>query len=57
MVPADFGPFVAICASALGVLVESVVGAGLCYPYLELVAGTFAGVLIGDVVLAPFSGR
>ena len=57
MVPADFGPFVAICASALGVLVESVVGPGLCYPYLELVAGTFAGVLIGDVVLAPFSGR
>lgn len=50
----DFEPFLTFCSVAGGP-VESVVGAGECYPYLKLVTGTFVGVIIGDIFLAPFS--
>jgi hypothetical protein len=50
----DFQPFVTVCSTAGG-SIESVVGAGGCYPYLKLVTGTFIGVVIGDIFLAPFS--
>jgi hypothetical protein len=50
----DFGPFLTLCSVAGGP-VESVVGVGGCYPYLKLVTGTFVGVVVGDVFLAPFS--
>lgn len=50
----DFEPFLTFCSVAGGP-VESVVGAGGCYPYLKLVTGTFVGVLVGDIFLAPFS--
>ena len=52
----DFGPFLTICSTA-GESIESVVGLGGCYPYLKLVTGTFIGVLIGDIFLAPFSSK
>jgi len=52
----DFGPFLTICSVA-GESIESVVGVGGCYPYLKLVTGTFIGVIIGDIFLAPFSSK
>ena len=54
---ADVGALVWLCGTVVGGLIEGVVGVGGCYPYLVMVLGTFAGVVIGDVVLAPFSGR
>lgn len=54
---ADVGALVWLCGTVVGGLIEGVVGADLCYPYLVMVVGTFAGVVIGDAVLAPFSGR
>lgn len=50
----DVGPFLTFCSVAGG-LVESAVGTGKCYPYLKLVTGTFVGVVIGDIFVAPFS--
>lgn len=50
----DFGPFRTVCTAAGGP-VESVVGVGDCYPYLKMVTGTFVGVVVGDIFLAPFS--
>ncbi len=52
----DFGPFFTICSVAGG-SIESVVGAGGCYPYLKLVTGTFVGVVLGDIFLAPFTSK
>jgi hypothetical protein len=52
----DFGPFLTVCSIA-GESAKSVVGAGGCYPYLKLVTGTFVGVVIGDLFLAPFSSE
>lgn len=51
---ADFGPFVTVCGSQIGEYIEQFVGIGLCYAYLTMVAGTFVGVLIGDIFHAPF---
>lgn len=53
---ADFGLFLSLCNGPLGESLEVVVGAGRCHAYLKMVAGTFVGVLIGDLLHAPFRG-
>lgn len=54
---ANFEPFVNLCISPIGRYIEEFVGVGLCYAYLEIVAGTFVGVLIADIFHAPFRRR
>lgn len=52
----DVQLFYDLCANpAVRDALTSAVGAGNCYPYLTMVAGTFVGTVVGDIVLAPFS--
>lgn len=53
---ADYAPFVALCNSPIGASIEGFVGEGHCVAYLKMVAGTFVGVLITDILHAPFRG-